>query len=138
MDGFSAFLWFLLLVHWVVLGRTLLTGRLGFGARAVRRIDDPVRFWTDVAVSSAASVLLVQFLLHDPADGSTRYGDPLLLNFIWAAILAFWLIRFLRRGTASAAGTPFTRAEEPTQYWLIVALTAGAVALLLWSGLGFP
>jgi hypothetical protein len=135
---FIPLLWFLLLVHWGVLGRALLTGSLGLGAHAVRRADDPNRFWVEAALSAAASALLVLFLLRDPVDSKGRYDDPGISNLILAALLAFWLFRFLMRGTASAAGTSFSRAEEPTQYWLIIALTVAALALLLWVGLGFP
>jgi hypothetical protein len=136
MDWFlTVFLWFLIAVYCVVLGRALVTGRLGFGAHAVLRTDDPARFWIEAAMSVAAAAMLVHILLRDPVNGVPRYDDAGWSNFMLAAMLAFLLVRFLLRGTASAGGTPFSRKEEPTQYWIIIALTVAALGVVTWFAL---
>ena len=128
----------LVLLHVVELGRALLTGRMGFGGNAISRAGDPDRFWAEAAFTALSIPVLSWLLLRSIQGDPPGPGETDPFQFLLAAMLAFLLLRFLLRGTASAGGTPFSRKEEPTQYWIIIALTVAALGLVTWMALGFP
>jgi hypothetical protein len=122
----------------VELSRATLTGRMGFGKGAVSRADDPDKFWAS-AVLAALSIPVLSWLLLRSSQGDTPGpGDLNPLQLLLAAGLALLLARFLLRGIANIAGTPFSQEEEPTQYWLLVAFTFAALVVTTWIALGFP
>jgi hypothetical protein len=129
---------FIILFEVVELCRALFTGRMGFGERALTRAGDPDRFWASAALTALSIPVFPWLLLRSIQGDPPGPGDPDFSGFLLGAMLAFLLVRFLLRGTASAAGTPFSRQEEPTQYWLIVALTVVAICLVTWTALRFP
>ena len=121
----------------VVVARALFTGRLGFGGGTIHRADDPAQFWTMTAIDTAM-ILVFPWLALRYAHGRPPRPDELSpIHLSLAAVLAFWLIRFLVTGTASIASIPFSRGEEPIQYWLLVGATIVALSLTLWQGFGF-
>jgi hypothetical protein len=126
------------LLQVVDLSRALLTGRIGFGEGAVTRAGNPDEFWPNT-VLTALSIPVFSWLLYCLIQGDPpRPGEPDPTEIGFVAMLALLLVRFLIRGTASAGGTPFSRKEEPTQYWIIIALTVAALCLVAWMALGFP
>jgi hypothetical protein len=128
----------LVLFEIVELSRAVLTGRMGFGQNALTRSGDPDEFWPN-AVLTACSIPLFSWLLQRLIEGDPPGpGELNPTELVSVAMLAFLLVRFLLRGTASAGGTPFSRKEEPTQYWIIIALTVAALAVLTWIALRLP
>jgi hypothetical protein len=119
------------------LARAFETGRVGFGSGGALRGSDPWGFWQAVAVNVIAIPVFIWVLFELIYGDPFRPGEGNPFQFIFAAMSALWLGRFLVTGTASIAGTPFNRDEEPTQYWMLVAGAAAAVALFIWAAVGF-
>lgn len=128
----------LVLFQVVELSRAVLTGRMGFGQNALTRSDDPDEFWPN-AVLTACSIPLFSWLAQRLIEGAPPGpGELNPTELVSVAMLAFLLIRFLMRGTASVGGTPFSRTEEPTQYWIIIALIVAGICVVGWVAAGLP
>jgi hypothetical protein len=126
----------LVLLAGVFLCRGLLTGAVGFGAAAVRRAEDPARYWFELA-HLGLLVLAFGWLIWRPVghgeDELSRFNPiPLLLG----PQLAFWLVRSLRRGRAPFYNPAcFSRAGQPLRYWLLLTLAAAFMIALIWISL---
>ncbi len=120
--------------------RALATGAVADGERRHERRSEPAEYW--FAILSGFGWLLLSAaaawgLTRDEA-GRARFDAVDLLSACYGLTLAFWLARFLWTGTARFAGSAFSRAEEPRQYWLLTAASAALAGLCLWLGLGRP
>jgi hypothetical protein len=129
----------LILFCGALLVRALRTGTVGFGSAAIHRAEDPARYRFEF-VMVVLFALTGAWLIWQEAkssDGDTLdSGNPFLL--LIAAQIAFWLVRTLHSGSASLSDDlTFSRAEEPFQFWPLVAIAAAAIILVAWLSLPF-